>query len=213
MVTPQINNTLALICCQSVSTHLKLKPLALSLGKKIVSQNHFKKQSIKSTLFDTFRPLQVIVSDRYNKQKKMILIYGANGSGKSNLASAFFMLAESLRTMDMHSLLESLLSEDNESINKSDVRKKLSPSRDIPALIKDSKMIDSEEPMLIEVGFRIDGHNGRYLIETDDSHLIHERLEYVLVKNKSVYFDMTSHSRSNRLVPSHFYTCCRICLS
>ena len=35
------------------------------------------------------------------------------------------------------------------------------------------------------------GKNGRYILETTDSQIIHERLEYTLTRNRGAYFDIT----------------------
>ena len=48
----------------------------------------------------------------------MVLIYGENGIGKSNLASAFFMLSETLRTMDVRDIMESLLADDENHLTE-----------------------------------------------------------------------------------------------
>ena len=63
---------------------------------------------------------------------------------------------------------------------------------DLDTLICENKMVDSNEPMSMEFGFRINGKSGRYLLETNDTQLIHERLEYVLTKNKGTYFDIST---------------------
>ena len=61
--------------------------------------------------FKSFGNVEFNMLDRYNEPKKMVLIYGENGIGKSNLASAFFMLSETLRTMDVRDLMESIFAE------------------------------------------------------------------------------------------------------
>lgn len=46
--------------------------------------------------------------------------------------------------------------------------------------------------MLMEFGFRINGKSGKYLLEMNDSQIIHERLEYTLTQRRGAYFDITS---------------------
>ena len=60
--------------------------------------------------FKSLKNIELNLLDRYNKPKKLILIYGENGIGKSNLASSIFMLSETLRTMDVRDLMEAFLS-------------------------------------------------------------------------------------------------------
>ena len=142
--------------------------------------------------YKSFGELRFDLTDKQGNPKKMVLIYGENGIGKSNLASAFFMLSETLRTMDVRDIMQSILSERPDAINEEDFSRLIRLRyKDLETLIRENKMVASDEPMLLEVGFRLNDRSGRYLIETDDNQLIHERLEYVLAKNKGTYFDIT----------------------
>ena len=142
--------------------------------------------------YKSFGELRFDLTDKQGNPKKMVLIYGENGIGKSNLSSAFFMLSETLRTMDVRDIMQSFLSERPDAINEEDFSRLIKLRyKDLETLIRENKMVASDEPMLLEVGFRLNGRSGRYLIETDDNQLIHERLEYVLAKNKGTYFDIT----------------------
>lgn len=142
--------------------------------------------------FKSFGKVRFDLSDKQGNPKKMVLIYGENGIGKSNLASAFFMLSETLRTMDVRDIMQSILSEKPEAINEEDFSRLIRLRyKDLETLIRENKMVASDEPMLLEVGFKLNDRSGRYIIETDDNQIIHERLEYVLAKNKGTYFDIT----------------------
>lgn len=142
--------------------------------------------------YKSFGDVRFDLTDKQGNPKKMVLIYGENGIGKSNLASAFFMLSETLRTMDVRDIMQSILSERPDAINEEDFSRLIRLRyKDLETLIRENKMVASDEPMLLEVGFRLNDRSGRYLIETDDNQLIHERLEYVLAKNKGTYFDIT----------------------
>lgn len=57
-------------------------------------------------------------------------------------------------------------------------------------------MASSEAPMYMEFGFRINGKSGKYILEMNETQIIHEHLEYVLAKNKGVYFEITSEKIS-----------------
>ncbi|HAT02785.1 MAG TPA: transporter [Oribacterium sp.] len=148
---------------------------------------------VKLKNYKSFGNIEFNLLDRNNQPKKMVLIYGENGIGKSNLASAFFMLSETLRTMAVRDIMESLLADDADRLKNSEEFKKYFRMRykDIETLIKENKTVSSTESMLMEFGFRIDGKSGKYLLEMNDSQIIHERLEYTLTQRRGAYYDIT----------------------
>ena len=148
---------------------------------------------VKLKNYKSFGNIEFNLLDRNNQPKKMVLIYGENGIGKSNLASAFFMLSETLRTMAVRDIMESLLADDADRLKNSEEFKKYFRMRykDIETLIKENKTVSSTEPMLMEFGFRINGKSGKYLLEMNDSQIIHERLEYTLTQRRGAYYDIT----------------------
>lgn len=147
---------------------------------------------IKLKNYKSFGDVELNLLDRNNNPKKMVLIYGENGIGKSNLASAFFMLSETLRTMDARDMFESLFSEGAEIIDDSEDFKRYIRMRykDIETLIKENKTVSSTDSMIMEFGFRVNGKSGRYLLEMNETQIIHERLEYILTQRRGVYFDI-----------------------
>ena len=147
---------------------------------------------VKLKNFKSFSDVEFNLLDKTGMPKQLILIYGKNGVGKSNLASAFFMLSETLRTMDVRDIMQSILSKDPESIGDEDFSRFLKMRyKDIETLIQENKMVESTEPMYLEFGFCLFGKSGRYIIETDNTQIIHERLEFTLAKNRGAYFDIT----------------------
>lgn len=147
---------------------------------------------IKLKNFKSFGDIEFNLLDKKGNPKKLILLYGENGIGKSNLASAFFMLSETLRTMDVRDILQSILSEKPDSLSDEDFARFFKMRyKDLETLIRENKMVASNESMSMEFGFRINEKSGRYLLETNDTQIIHERLEYTLTKNRGVYFDIT----------------------
>lgn len=149
---------------------------------------------VKLRNFKSFGNAEINLMDRKNRPKRMILIYGENGIGKSNLASAFFMLSETMRTMDVRDLMESLLAERPDTISDTEELKKIIRIRykDMETLIKENKTVGSSGTMMLEFGFRLNNKSGRYLIEMNDSQIVHERLEYTLTQRRGTYFDITS---------------------
>lgn len=136
---------------------------------------------------------QVDLTGKRSIPKKMILIYGENGVGKSNFASAFFTLYETLRTCSIKGMLERLReqveAEPQENFPfQSFVKENF---RDIEAIIKNCKTIDSDDNMVLEYGFRIKGQKGVYRLETNDTRILSERLEFVINKNRTVFFDIS----------------------
>ena len=124
--------------------------------------------------------------------KKLIVVYGENGVGKSNFASAFFTLYESMQTLSVRKAIMAFLEDKKEYANKdSFIRAVSSKLRDTEAIIKNCKTIDSSDNMSLKFGFNIGGKEGSYLIEYDDTQIVRERLEYALVKNRCVLFDIS----------------------
>lgn len=147
---------------------------------------------IKLKRFKSFGDVEFNLLDKKGNPKNMILIYGENGAGKSNLASALLLLSETLRTMDVRDFIESMLVKQPDAMQNEDFSRFLKMRyKDLETLIKESKMVNSDSSMYLEFGFKLNGKSGCYVIETNDSQLIHEHLEYTLSKNRGVYFDIT----------------------
>ena len=147
---------------------------------------------IKLKRFKSFGDVEFNLLDKKGNPKNMILIYGENGAGKSNLASALLLLSETLRTMDVRDFIESMLVKQPDAMQDEDFSRFLKMRyKDLETLIKESKMVNSDSSMYLEFGFKLNGKSGCYVIETNDSQLIHEHLEYTLSKNRGVYFDIT----------------------
>lgn len=146
---------------------------------------------VKLKNFKTFDDVYFDLSNKSGEPKNLILIYGENGIGKSNLASSFLMLSETLRTMDVRDILEKFLMQDDNSINQEELTRLIkSQYKDIETIIHECKMVNTIS-MALEFGFRIGEKSGKYIIETDDTQIIHERLEFTLVKNRGLFFDIT----------------------
>lgn len=148
---------------------------------------------------ENFRSFDHIVFDlteKGNVPKHLAVLYGENGAGKSNLMSAFVLLPELTRTMDVRDAYESLLTRDAifqdekmEKVMREQMRHSL---RDMSAIIKDYRMIDCEDPIVAEYEFNINGNNGCYRVEFGQDEIVHERLEYVLNRRRGLYFDCSS---------------------
>ena len=152
--------------------------------------------------FKNFKSLVDVELNLKNKNKinKLNIIYGENGAGKSNIASAFYTLMEFNETMSAPRFIKSVLSKLNNEDDSNDNRenekiKRLIEQlkdgyRDTQDIIKNVKTIASKENMSLEYGFRVNGFNGSYYIETDNDYIVHEKLYYKLEKNRGCYFEI-----------------------
>lgn len=151
---------------------------------------------IKLKNFKSFGDVTFDLTDKSGNEKKLILIFGENGIGKSNLTSAFYMLLETLRTMDVRDLFENILENNPEKMtNESFLSFLKSNFRDIEALIKENKMVGSKDNLYMEFGFKINGKKGKYIIETDNNQIVYERLDYLLLKNRGIMFEMNKSKK------------------
>jgi len=124
--------------------------------------------------------------------KKMILVYGENGVGKTNFASAFYTLTEFMRTKSVPQIREYLLKKANKKQDDELFQKFLQENYcDTEAIIRKCKTINSKDNMILEFGFKIKGYNGVYRIETDNSRIVSEKLDYVWNKNLTTFFDIS----------------------
>lgn len=130
-----------------------------------------------------------------DKAKPLAIIYGENGVGKSNVASIFYALCESLKTMSIRNTLQQLLDDKNDAeIDEGFLDFLKKNLHETESIIKNYKTINSKGNMLLEFQFVIFDHKGKYIIEYDNAKLVHEKLEYVLNKNRTLLYDLTENN-------------------
>ena len=137
--------------------------------------------------------LDLDLTYKQGKMKPLAIIYGENGVGKSNIASIFYTLCESLRTMSIRNTLQQILDDINDEEKEVDenILKFLKRNfRETESIIKNYKTIDSKGTMILKFEFIDSGHKGEYIIEYSETRLVHERLEYALNKNKTLLYDL-----------------------
>ena len=131
--------------------------------------------------------------------KKMILIYGENGIGKSNFATSFYTLNETMRTMSSSEMIKTLREnrDKNESQEYMEYFEKFVKEKfkDINTIIEENKTIDSNDNMSMEFGFICNKKNGSYYIEMNDKEIVSEKLEFVINKNESMFFNIDKKNR------------------
>ena len=143
--------------------------------------------------FRSFGDITFDLTEKNGKPKNLAVIYGENGAGKSNLASAFVLLGEIFSTMDVRDMYEEFLNqkaifadESLESILRQRIK---SGMRDMQAIIDDYRMAGTDAPIIAEYEFQISGNSGKYSIMFGHDEIIYEKLEYLLTKRKGTYFE------------------------
>lgn len=153
---------------------------------------------IKLKNYKSFKEITLDLQTKKKEAKPLVVIYGANGSGKSTIVQAFLTLQKTMRTMQVKDLLKDLLenkidASENTPFNSEmmiEFIKSRLANNTIETIIEESKMIDSYEDMYLEFGFEINKSSGTYIMEFDNSDIIHERLEYKISKNRGCFFDI-----------------------
>lgn len=165
----------------------------------------FTKITLKN--FRSFDHIEFNLKDKSNTAKNIAIIYGENGSGKSNLMSAFVLLSELLETLNARDAYEEILNQksifSDENIDKELKQKLRNTLRDIQAIINDYRMVENNNPIIAEFEFIVNDNPGKYYIELGESEIIKEKLEYLLNKRRGIYFDC---SLDNISVNSNLFT-------
>ncbi len=131
------------------------------------------------------------------KPKNLVLIYGENGIGKSNFANSFYTLNETMRTMSSIEMFKKIIEKSENKTNqyKGFIEKHIKDRfKDTKMIINDCKTIDSNDNMIMEYGFICNKKNGVYHIEMNDEEIVAEKLEYVINKNQTYFFDIDKNN-------------------
>lgn len=143
--------------------------------------------------FRSFDEFELNLAGKNGVPKKLAVIYGENGAGKSNLMSAFVLLNELKQTMNIRDIYEDLLSQESlfkdKEIGEKLKRKLIDGLRDIRAIISDYRMIDCEDTVVVEYEFCIGKNFGSYRVEFSQEEIVYEKLEYMLNKRRGVHFE------------------------
>ena len=113
-----------------------------------------------------FRSFKDVSLNLESKQsfKRLVLIYGENGMGKSNLALGFSVLNDLLNTMKIKDILDSILSSNNfkqwseltggKELAFQELKNQMIT---IDNIIENYHMVDSNEPIVLEYDFIVNG--------------------------------------------------------
>lgn len=141
--------------------------------------------------FRSFNTIELDLTHKNGEPKHLAVIYGENGTGKSNLMSGFVLLRELMETMNIRDIYQEIL---NNTISNDDMDKRMRQSimyqmRDMKAIIDDYRMVSNSDPIIAEYEFMINGSKGIYRVEFGEDEIIYERLEYLLNHRRGTYFE------------------------
>lgn len=129
--------------------------------------------------------------EKKGQHKKLALIYGENGSGKTNIVSIFSALNDTFYSMGVKNFIEDMLSNSEELPPEKLVKKLTASIPSVETVIKRNKAIGSNENMLMEFDFILNGHIGTYVLEFNNDSVVYEKLEYLIDKQKGTMFELS----------------------
>ena len=143
-------------------------------------------QYIKLKNYKSYNDITFDFRGKNNAPKKLIIVYGANGSGKSSLIQVFNTLDDLFSTMQVKKIIADYLERNSDKLDN-EAMNKIRSSLDIKRIINDCRTFNVTANTLIEIGFELDSKSGLYNIEFNDENIVHERLEFTVTKNKGLY--------------------------
>ncbi len=148
--------------------------------------------NIKIKNYKSLVDLEVNLAQKRNEPKPVILVYGENGVGKSNFANVFYTLSQTLQTLSVRKTIQEII-EKKDRMSEETIIKLISQNLgDIESIIRNCKTKCSDGNMLLEFGFTINENPGNYILEFDNNKIVHEKLDFVLNKNKTNFYDITT---------------------
>ena len=155
-------------------------------------------QYIKFKNFRSLTDVTFNLSGKNGIPKQLYILYGENGSGKSNFVSGFDFLIRTIHLFSMRKRINEFLDRDDFNEEK---LKLIMEYFNISQMIQENKTIDSTENMSIEIGFRLSDKFGNYYIEFDNEQIVAERLDFTINQNKgcSSYFSAKKPCRYSDL--------------
>lgn len=164
--------------------------------------------------FKSFDKVRIDLTGKAGKPKTFALIYGENGSGKSNLMSSMFFLSETFETFlhqkKINELNQSDLMKSLNKIDDDELKKDLIAQIVKSNLVSLSELIKAYMPvnakgkiMSVKIGFYFNGKNGEYWTKYSSDSIIFEQLSYVISQRMGVLFSISEDK--SYFSPSIFY--------
>ena len=158
---------------------------------------------IKLKNYKSLVDFEVDLTNKRGAPKKFILIYGENGIGKSNFASVFATLLETLLTKSSIETINKYL-ENGNNIQSPQFQNMLRNLKDTERIIKSTKTIGVDDNMVLEFGFRVNKKDGLYRLEYDNEKLISEEFEYNLSETNKISYKIKEDMKSFNLQDNLF---------
>ncbi len=152
-------------------------------------------KSIKLKNFRSFGNLEADFTMSSGKPKKLIMIYGENGSGKSNFISSIQFLKNTLDTLSFQEHLNKMLeSEKIEKYDEETIKSFIKFTRsNLSVEIKENKMIGSDDNMILEFHYvYASNKEAIYKLEFDDDKIIYESFHCQLEKNMVKVYEISN---------------------
>ncbi len=145
---------------------------------------------LKLKNFLSFKDIDFDFKNPDGTPNKIVVLYGENGSGKSNFIQAFDFLKDTINLHYNSNIISRIIfkdiKKDDFDISKSDEYLKLF-SLQIP--VSNIRSIGSTEDIEVEYGFNINGLNGYYRIVFDEK-VKSEELYYLISENRGFHFKL-----------------------
>ncbi len=151
---------------------------------------------LKLKNFKSFKDVEFDFRTTGGKPNNLIVIYGENGAGKTNLVEAFDFLKDSIDTVRNRNEYEKsrdIIDERELIKNLTLLEKRMRYEflyRDLIKIVDAVRCIGTKENIEIEYGFNVDGMDGYYRMVFNTG-IKEEELYYQLFKRKGVHFKIT----------------------
>ncbi len=156
---------------------------------------------LKLKNFKSFHNLEINFKKTKSIVKNLVVIYGENGAGKTNIIEAFKFLKDSIITLNVNDQLSNMFKDfKNSDLNENEKELffNLLNKRGISSfhkMMENYRMINSEKNTEIEYGFNINGKDGYYKLVFKEF-LICEELYYTINQNRGVVFKIQNNNNS-----------------
>lgn len=153
------------------------------------------------------------LTDNRKQPKHTAIVYGENGSGKTNLVSSMLFVTKSFSTLsNQFNIKEELLDRAKEmGLNLNDPENAKTMIDDFlrrryfsfSDLVNEYNSLVTNAGIDIEVGFEVNGSKGSYHIVCDKTEIVEEELRFLISKRTGIYFSI---NREKTFVSNTIFT-------
>ncbi len=153
---------------------------------------------LKLKNFKSFKDIEFDFRTIGGRPNNLIIIYGENGAGKSNLVEAFNFLKDSIdaiRNRNKYERLKDTIDEEDSMEDLLSFEQRIHykvPDHDLIKIVNAIRCIGTKENIEVEYGFNIDGIDGYYRMIFNTG-IKEEELYYQLSKRKGTHFKITDN--------------------